>query len=142
LLALAALFAIDLALGGAHLSRSVLGAGEAGDVLDVLDRRVTLMVHTFTHPVYPELLAVCAALLVAAAIRYRRVLAWFGDRWAARSGYLGAAAGVLVGTIANDSGSVLLVIGTIYLAAVAGFFWASRNEGASGDAMGTIDGCA
>ena len=55
-------------LGGAHLSRSVLGAGEAGDVLDVLDRRVTLMVHTFTHPVYPELLAVC----VGAADRRRR----------------------------------------------------------------------
>ena len=71
-LALAALFAIDLVLGGAHLSRSVLGAGEAGDVLDVLDRRVTLMVHTFTHPVYPELLAVCAVLLIAAAVRRQR----------------------------------------------------------------------
>ena len=141
-LALAALFAIDLVLGGAHLSRSVLGAGEAGDVLDVLDRRVTLMVHTFTHPVYPELLAVCAVLLIAAAVRRQDVLSWFGDRWAARSGYLGALAGVLVGTIANDSGSVLLVIGTIYLAVVAGFFWASRNDGASGGAMGTIDECA
>ena len=115
---------VDLVLGGAHLSRSVLGAGEAGDVLDVLDRRVTLMVHTFTHPVYPELLAVCAVLLIAGAVRRRDVLGWFGDRWAARSGYLGALAGVLVGTVANDSGSVLLVIGTIYLAVVAGFFWA------------------
>ncbi len=141
-LALAALFAVDLVLGGAHLSRSVLGAGEAGDVLDVLDRRVTLMVHTFVHPVYPELLAVCAVLLIAAAVRRRDVLGWFGDRWAARSGYLGAAAGVLVGTIANDSGSVLLVIGTIYLAVVAGFFWASRNEDSSGGAMGTIEACA
>ena len=41
--ALAALFVVDLVLGGAHLSRSVLGAGEAGDVVDVLDRRLTLM---------------------------------------------------------------------------------------------------
>ena len=32
-----------------------------------------------------------------------------------RSGFLGALAGVLVGTVANDSGSVLLVIGTVYL---------------------------
>ena len=47
-----------------------------------------------------------------------------------------------MGTVANDSGSVLLVIGTIYLAVVAGFFWASRNDGASGGAMGTIDECA
>ena len=32
---------------------------------------------------------------------------------------------MLVGTIANDSGSVLLVIGTIYLSVAAGFFWAT-----------------
>ena len=60
-------------------------------------------------------------------VRRERVLAWFGDRWAARAGFLGALAGVLVGTVANDSGSVLLVIGTIYLAAGAGFFWATRT---------------
>jgi hypothetical protein len=123
-LGLLALFAIDAALGGAHLSRSVLGAGEAGDLVDVLDRRVTLMVKTFTDPVYPELLAVTVALLVAGMIRRRVVLAWFGDAWPARCGFLGALAGVLVGSLANDSGSVLLVIGTIYLGAAAAFFWA------------------
>ena len=36
--------------------------------------------------------------------------------------------GFLVGTLANDSGSVLLVIGTIYLAITAGFFWATAGE--------------
>jgi hypothetical protein len=141
-LALVALFAIDLVLGGAHLSRSVLGAGEASDLVDVLDRRLTLMVHTFTHPVYPELLVACALLLLAGFARRRSVLAWFEPRWAARSGFLGAVVGVLVGTVANDSGSVLLVIGTIYLAVFAGFFWGSRKEGATGSPVGTIDGCA
>ena len=43
----------------------MLGAGEPGDVADVLDRRLTLMVDTFVHPVYPELLAACALALVA-----------------------------------------------------------------------------
>ena len=62
LLALAALLVADLILGGAHLSRTVLGAGGTGDLLDVLDRRVTLMVHTFVHPVYPELLAASVVL--------------------------------------------------------------------------------
>jgi hypothetical protein len=123
--ALVALFAIDLIGGGAHLSRSVLGAGQASDVVDVLDRRLRLMTATFIHPVYPQLLVICAALLVAALIARDRLLGWFGDRWAARSGYLGAGAGVLVGTLANDSGSVLLVLGTIYLAVLAGFFWAT-----------------
>jgi hypothetical protein len=127
-LALAALLCIDLMLGGAHLSRSVLGAGEAGDVVDVLDRRLTLMVDTFVHPVYPELLAACIALLVVGVVKREAVLAWFGDGWAARSGFLGALVGVLVGTLANDSGTVLLVIGTIYLAITAGFFWATAGE--------------
>ena len=127
-LALAALLCIDLLLGGAHLSRSVLGAGEPGDVVDVLDRRLTLMVDTFVHPVYPELLAACALVLVAGAVKRDAVLSWFGDAWAARSGFLGAVVGILVGTLANDSGSVLLVIGTIYLAIVAGFFWATPTE--------------
>jgi hypothetical protein len=124
----AALVGVDLALGGAHLSRSVLGAGEASDVLDVLDRRVTLMWNTFIHPVYPALLVVCGLLLVVGLWRWRQVLAWFGYRWPARCGYIGAVVGVLVGTIANDSGSVLLVIGTIYLAVCAGFSWAQRPQ--------------
>ena len=101
---LAALLALDAVLGGAHLSRSVLGAGEASDVIDVLDRRVTLMTDTFIHPVYPELLVIAALLLVAGAIRHRTVLGWFGERVAARAGFLGALAGILVGTVANDSG--------------------------------------
>jgi hypothetical protein len=126
--ALVALVAVDAATGGAHLTRSVLGAGEASDVVDVFDRRLRLMVHTFTHPVYPELLVACGALLIAGAIRRRLVSAWFGDRWAARAGYLGAVAGVLLGTVANDSGSVLLVIGTIYLAICAGYYWAAQAE--------------
>ena len=126
--ALAALIAVDLALGGAHLSRSVLGAGDASDVRDVFDRRLRLMVHTFTHPVYPGLLAGAIAVLVAGAVQRRRVLSWFDRRRLALSGFLGAVAGILVGTIANDSGSVLLVIGTIYLAVAAGYFWATRQH--------------
>jgi hypothetical protein len=37
-------------------------------------------------------------------------------------------AGVLLARVANDSGSVLLVIGTIYLAICAGFYWATQPE--------------
>lgn len=127
-LALAALLVIDLVVGGAHLSRSVLDAGDANDVVDVFDRRLRLMVRTFTHPVYPELLVAAGLLLVAGFVRRRTVLGWFGDRGALRYGYVGAVAGVLVGTVANDSGSVLLVIGTIYLAVLAGYVWATRQD--------------
>jgi hypothetical protein len=139
-LALAGLLLIDLALGGAHLSRSVLGAGEAGDLLDVLERRVTLMTNTFVRPVYPELLAAAVLVLGAGFVRRRNVLSWFGEAWAARSGFLGALVGVLVGTFANDSGSVLLVIGTIYLAIAAAFFWATPAPGTDGHERSLADG--
>jgi len=122
-LALGALLLVDLVLGGAHLSRTVLGAGEAGDLADVFDRRISLMVHTFIHPVYPHLLAATVVLLAAGFVKREAVSAWFGSAWPARCGFVGALVGVLVGTLANDSGSVLLVIGTIYLGAGAAFYW-------------------
>jgi hypothetical protein len=121
--ALGALLLIDVALGGAHLSRTVLGAGEAGDIIDVLDRRISLMVGTFTNPVYPELLVAGLLLLIAGFAGRRALLEWFGDAWPARCGFLGAVAGILLGTLANDSGSVLLVLGTIYLGASAACVW-------------------
>ena len=34
---------------------------------------------------------------------------------------------MLIGTLANDSGSVLLVIGMICIAVSAGFFWATAG---------------
>lgn len=132
-LALAALLVADLVFGGAHLSRTVLGAGGTGDLVDVFDRRISLMVNTFVHPVYPHLLVVTGLLLAVGFARRHVVLAWFGDSWPARYGYLGALAGVLVGTVANDSGSVLLVIGTIYLAASAAYYWGSRVATRKGD---------
>jgi hypothetical protein len=126
---LAALVLADSLLGGAHFSRSVLGAGEASDVVDVFDRRLSLMVNTFTDPVYPELLAAAVLALALGLWRRELVLGWFGSRWPARCGFVGALTGVLVGTLANDSGSVLLVIGMIYIAVAVGFFWATHQPG-------------
>jgi hypothetical protein len=124
--ALAVLAVIDLALGGAHLSRTVLGADEESQLLDAFERRLRLMVATFTSPVYPQLFGATVVLLIMGLIHRRAVLGWFGEGGAARAGFLGALVAILVGTVANDSGSVLLVIGTIYLAACAGFFWGTR----------------
>ena len=74
------------------------------------------------------------------------MLGWFGDRWAARAGYLGRRSpGCCVGTVANDSGSVLLVIGTIYLAVARRLLLGDVGDNGTtltGDPMGTIDACA
>lgn len=123
---LAVLTVIDLVGGGAHLSRTVLGADQATDLLAAFERRIRLMVGTFTSPVYPQLFGATVVLLIVGLVHRRSVLAWFGRARAARAGFLGALVAVVVGSVANDSGSIVLVIGTIYLAACAGFFWGTR----------------
>ena len=104
----------------------------AGDLADVIERRISLMIRTFTDPVYPELLVATGLLLVAGFVKREAVLRWFGEAWPARCGFLGAVAGILLGTLANDSGSVLLALGTIYLVAAAAFAWGVSRTGRSG----------
>ena len=60
-------------------------------------------------------------------------MGWFGDRDAARAGFLGALAATIVGTLSNDSGAILLIVGTIYLAFASGFFWARSPVRDNGD---------
>ena len=71
---------------------------------------------------------VTGALLIVGIVKRDRVLGWFGPRDWARAGFCGAAAGIAVGTVANDSGSVLLVLGMIYLAVTAGYCWATDGS--------------
>ena len=120
-----ALVLADTLLGGdAHLSRTVLGADDAGELADVALRRLRLTARSFYDPAYPYLLVVALILLAIGFARRRRIMGWFGDRVPARAGFLAALAATLVGTVSNDSGAILLIIGTIYLAIAAGFFWA------------------
>ena len=48
-----------------------------------------------------------------------------------RAGLLGALAATAIGTLANDSGALLLEIGTAYLLVFAGYAWAesARPQG-------------
>jgi hypothetical protein len=121
----AALAAIDLVLGGdAHLSRTVLGADGSGEVGDAVSRRLRLTARSFYDPAYPLLLVVTLILLLVGFRDRARIMGLFGDRDAARAGYLAALAATVVGTLANDSGAILLIIGTLLLAFTSGFFWA------------------
>ncbi len=120
-----ALVLADTLFGGdSHFSRTVLGADDAGELVDVVARRVRLTARSFYDPRYPYLLAITVGLLIVGWRRRRRIMGWFGDRDAARAGFLGALAATIVGTLSNDSGAILLIVGTIYLAIAAGFFWA------------------
>jgi hypothetical protein len=122
---LALLALVDLLSGAnAHLTRSVLDAGGLGDLADVAQRRLQLSAHSFARPVLLAFLPVVAALAGVAYLRRDRLRAWLADVPEVRAGLLGALAATVVGTLANDSGALLLEIGTAYLLVFTGFAWA------------------
>lgn len=127
-LAVGLLALVDLVLGGdAHLTRSVLDAGGLGDLADVAERRLRLSARSFARPVVYLFLPLVAAVAVLAFLRRDRLAAWVERVPAVRAGLLGALAAVLAGTLANDSGALLLEIGAAYLLVLAGFAWAEAG---------------
>ncbi|MGH2982540.1 MAG: hypothetical protein ACRDKV_10930, partial [Solirubrobacterales bacterium] len=124
LAALAVLAMVDLTLGGdAHLTRSVLDAGGLEELADVAERRLRLSADSFGRAVDVPLLWVAVTGIAVAIYNRDRVLGWFDGLPQLRAGFLGAAFAVLVATLANDSGALLLEVGTIYLLLLAGFAW-------------------
>ncbi len=124
-LALLALIALaDLVSGAnAHFTRSVLDAGGLGDLGDVAQRRLQLSAHSFVRPIVFAFLPLIAAAAALAAARRGRLRAWLAPFPAVRAGLLGALAATLVGTLANDSGALLLEIGAAYLLAFLAYSW-------------------
>jgi hypothetical protein len=119
----------DLASGAnAHLTRSVLDAGGFGDLAEVAQRRLQLSAHSFTRPIVLLFLPLILALAVLAVVRRDRLRAWLRGYPAMQAGLLGALAATAVGTLANDSGALLLEIGTAYLLVFTGFAWTVSGE--------------
>jgi hypothetical protein len=125
---LAALALLDLATGGdAHFSRSVLEAGGLDQIADVAERRVRLSYRSLGRGVIPFLVAF-ALVGLAVGFRYRRaLLASTEGVPGVRAAVYGLLAAVLVGALTNDSGPIILLIGSsyllftvVYLAAVPG----------------------
>ena len=125
---LALLALVDLLSGAnAHLTRSVLDAGGFGDLADVAQRRLQLSVRSFGRPVLLVFLPVVLGLGVLAYLRRDRLRAWLADAPALRAGLLGALAATVLGTLANDSGALLLEIGAAYLLVFVGYAWAENH---------------
>ncbi len=124
---LALLALVDLVSGAnAHLTRSVLDAGGLGDLADVAQRRLQLSAHSFARPVLIAFLPVVLAAAFLAYLRRDRLRSWLRDVPAVRAGLAGALAATVVGTLANDSGALVLEIGAAYLLVFTGFAWAER----------------
>jgi len=140
LAALAALALLDLVLGGnAHLTRSVLDAGGLHDLGDVAERRLRLSANSFSRGVDSAPLWLAALCIVLALWQRHRILGWFAGKPALRAGFLGAALAMLVATLANDSGALLLEVGTLYLLLFAGFAWAQAGMTPGGGESSSLD---
>jgi hypothetical protein len=125
---LALLALVDLLSGAnAHLTRSVLDAGGLGDLADVAQRRLQLSAHSFARPVLLAFLPLVCAIAALAYLRRDRLRSWVEGVPAVRAGLTGALAATAIGTLANDSGALLLEIGTAYLLVFTGFAWAERS---------------
>lgn len=126
--ALAILSAVDLITrANAHLTRAVLDAKSGGDVLAVFGHRLSEAGASFGRPVLLAGLPIVIAAAVVAWLRRDRLAAWLSGLPAMRAGMLGALAATLVGTVANDSGALLLEIGGAYLLVFIGFVWAESR---------------
>ena len=126
--ALAVLALIDLLSGGdAHLTRSVLDAGGFGDLADVAERRLRLSARSFSRAITSPFLPLVLLVLAAGVWQRNRILSWLEPHPAVRAGFLGAAAATVIGTLANDSGALLLEVGTAYLLVFTGYAWAEAR---------------
>lgn len=127
--ALAALALFDLAVGGgAHLTSSVLEAGGADDLADVAERRLRLSEKSFHRNTDEPYLYIAVFALALGVYQRRPIRGWFEGSEAAFAGLCGAAASVMLGTLVNDSGAIVLMIGTGFVLACTGFAWASRDR--------------
>ena len=127
--ALVLLAAADLLTGAdAHLTTTVLDAESGSDVLAVFGDRLREAGESFGRTILLVCLPFALAAGALAWLRRDRLAAWLRDRPAVRAGMLGALAASLVGTVANDSGALLLEIGAVYLAAFCGFAWAESER--------------
>lgn len=127
--ALAILSAADLLSGAnAHLTRTVLDAESGGDVLSVLGHRLREAGESFGRPILLAGLPIAIAAAIVAWLRRERIASWLQGLPAMRAALLGALVATLVGTLANDSGALLLEIGGVYLLAFVAFAWAESDR--------------
>jgi hypothetical protein len=134
-LGLAALIAIDLAMGGdAHLSRSVLDAGGLDGLGDVFERRIRLSAASFERFIDTWSYMVAAVVIVAGIFQRKRIMGWLEPFPAARAGFIGALVGSVIGALANDSGSLLLLVGAAFCATFAGLAWSAQYFTSDSDA--------
>lgn len=135
------LVAVDLISGGdSHFQRTVLDS-RGGDLLDTIGRRLRLTGRSFVRAASGPFLPLTAILIGLGVVYRARISLWLkATPRSFRAGIAGAAFAAVLGTAVNDSGVLLLEVGTAYLLLVLGFVWAesadaSQPAGRDGDEL-------
>lgn len=141
--ALGLLAALDiLSSGDSHFTRSILRAGGFHDVGEVFQRKVESSYGSLSRGVIP-LLALAAIGALAAGLRWRaRLLGQIDAYPGLQAGLYAALTAVVVGTLTNDSGPVILLIGTVYLGLAVGYVSCAPKESPSREQSGSTSGTA
>lgn len=127
--ALGALILLDLLTGGgAHLTRTVLHADDAGELPSILERRLRISLSGLERFPPAARLALTLGLLAAAIWQRERLLAPLRDAPAFRAGLVGAVAATIVGAVVNDSGPLILLIAVAVLSLAAGYVHGRPRE--------------
>jgi hypothetical protein len=129
-LALAALAGVDLVTGGdAHFTRSVLRAGGLEELADTAQRRLELSYRSLGRGVTGLLVAVAVGALLVGVRYRRRLLAPLAGAPGLRAAAGGALVALVAGALTNDSGPIIVLIGTVYLALFAGYVQSVSSRG-------------
>jgi len=122
LIALVVLAGVDALTGaGSHFTRTIVDAGGTADVLTTLRRKLEEAYNVLMRDIYP-LNTVVALLAIALAVRRRhRLLAPVAASALWRACFVGGAAGSVIGSLTDDSGPLLVIVGTFGLACVAAY---------------------
>jgi hypothetical protein len=119
---LAALAGLDLLTNaGGHYTSTILDAGSIGDVVATVNRKLDSAWRQLRHGVMPINTAVCLAAGAYVIHNRERVLKPTGTAVGWRACLVAGFTGSILGSLANDSGPVLLVIGCFGLACVLAY---------------------
>jgi hypothetical protein len=137
-----ALIGLDVVTGsGAHLTGSVVHAKSPGDLLDVAFRRFRISFGGLKTGTTPISVGIAIALLVYGTVKRETVLAPLDDvpgGRAFRAGLAGAVGATSIGALANDSGPVIVLIGTLGLLLATAYV--RGRPGPRAEAVGAIRG--
>ena len=106
---------------GGHYTDTILQAGSIGDVLDTMGRKLDSAGRQLVRGVMPIDTVVCLAAGLYVFRNRERLLGPTGTAAGWRACLVAGFAGSILGSLANDSGPVLLVIGSFGLACVLAY---------------------